>query len=336
MAGKYRYSTLAHIVNRFRKKKLMVIGDLLLDQFIWGDVSRISPEAPVPVVWVKNEDFMPGGASNVASNLTKLGAEVMLVGIVGSDDRGEILKKQLIEKNIATDGIVTSEGRPTVQKTRIIAHNQQVVRIDRENTDHIAGVDLAKVVDYIKRNIRHVDGIIIEDYGKGLVTPALLKKIIPLAKRHGKLIAVDPKESNFSCYKGINVITPNHHEAAKAVGFSLESDEALEKAGEKLLRKLKSEVVLITLGERGMIIFEKGKSYHKIPTVAQEVFDVSGAGDTVIAVYTLSVISGASAPMAAHIANYAAGIVVGKVGIAVVEKGDLLKGLRREAGRRAR
>ncbi len=327
---RYKYSTFADVVKRFRGKRLIVIGDLLLDQFIWGDVSRISPEAPVPVVWVKNEDYMPGGACNVAGNLAKFGAEVFLVGLVGEDEKAGILKDQLEQRNISTEGIITDRESPTILKTRVIAHQQQIVRIDRERTGQLAGKHLAKIRDYLGQNIRDVDGVIIEDYGKGVITPTLLKMVVPLAKRHGKIVAVDPKESHFSYYKKASVMTPNHHEAGKAVGFPFDDHEALMKGGERLLKKLGLEVLLITLGEKGMMVFEKGKDPRRIPTLAQEVFDVSGAGDTVIAVYTLALISGASPLVAAHIANCAAGIVVGKVGVATVEKEELLEKLRLE------
>ena len=330
---KYKYSTLAGIVNRFEKKKLIVIGDLLLDQFIWGAVDRISPEAPVPVVWVKGENFMPGGACNVASNLSRLGAQVSLVGVVGEDEKAATLINLLKDRDINTDGIIRDRKRPTILKTRVIAHQQQVVRIDREAVEQVAGRQLSMIREYLKRNIRDHDGVIIEDYGKGVITPSLLKIAVPLARRHGKIVAVDPKENHFSYYRGVSVITPNHHEAAKAAGFPLELEGDLKKAGEKLLSKLKTDVILITLGERGMMVFEKGKKPRSIPTLAQEVFDVSGAGDTVIAVYTLSVVSGASPLVAAQMANCAAGIVVGKIGVATVERKELLARLRAETGR---
>ncbi|MFH1836739.1 MAG: D-glycero-beta-D-manno-heptose-7-phosphate kinase [Candidatus Omnitrophota bacterium] len=330
---KYKYSTLANVVKKFKNKKIIVLGDLLLDQFIWGEVSRISPEAPVPVVWVKNEGFMPGGACNVANNIAKLGGEVSLVGIVGEDEKADILKKQLEKDNISTEGIISDKNRPTILKTRVIAHHQQVVRIDREDIEQISNKYLSKIQDYLKTQIKHTDGLIIEDYGKGLITPSLLRMVVKEAKKYGKIIAVDPKENHFSYYKGVNVITPNHHEAAKAVGFQINSRETLHRAGEKLLKKLKANVILITLGENGMMVFEKGRSPKKIPTLAQEVFDVSGAGDTVVAVYTLCAASKASPMLAAHIANCAAGIVVGKVGIAVVGEKELLDRLKREAGR---
>ncbi len=330
---RYNYASLAKVVNKFHQKRLMVIGDLLLDRFIWGEVSRISPEAPVPVVWVKDDGFMPGGACNVANNLAKLGAEVLLVGVVGEDEEARILGNQLKKRNILVDGVVADRERPTILKTRVIAHSQQVVRIDRESAQSIAEETLDRIKDYVRQNIRNVDGVIIEDYGKGVITPSLLKTIVPLAKKHGKIVAVDPKENHFSYYRGVNVITPNHHEAEKAVGFPLGSNEDLNRGGLKLLKKLNADVILMTLGEKGMMVFDKGKKPRKIPTLAQEVFDVSGAGDTVIAVYTLAVVSGGSPIVAANIANCAAGIVVGKVGVAVIEKEELLDRMKRETGR---
>ena len=332
---KQKYSVLSKGVKRFSGKKILVIGDLLLDQYIWGEVSRISPEAPVPVVWMKGEDYMPGGACNVASNLARLGARVSLAGIVGDDVNSFILKEQLKERNISDEGIITEAGRPTVLKTRVIAHSQQVVRIDREHVREVTGRYFNMIVDYIRRNISEFDGIIIEDYGKGMITPQMLKIVVPLARKHRKIVAVDPKEDHFAYYKGVSVITPNNLEASKAVGIRIDSPKSLEKAGKTLIRKLNVDVMLITLGEEGMMVFEKGKDPCRIPTLAQEVYDVSGAGDTVIAAYTLSVVSGCSPVSAAYIANCAAGIVVGKVGVATVERDELLKRLRQEIGGKA-
>ncbi len=324
------FRALERIVNNFKGKKLLVVGDLLLDQFIWGEVSRISPEAPVPVVWVKNEGFMPGGACNVANNLAKLGADVSIVGIVGDDENGRILKGLMHERKVDTRGVVTDESRPTILKTRVIAHHQQVVRIDREDPKDFSGNDMERIKEYLKKNIKDFDGVIIEDYGKGVVTAELLKVVVPLARRHGKIVSVDPKENHFSYYKGASVITPNHHEASKAVGFPLTDEASMVKAGEKLINKLKLDAVLLTLGERGMMVVQKNHKPKSIPTVAQEVFDVSGAGDTVIAVYTLAMVSGGSPIVSAHIANCAAGIVVGKIGTATVEKDELIERLKKE------
>ena len=324
------FNKIKNTIGNFKNAKVLVVGDLILDEFLWGDVSRISPEAPVPVVWVKKESFMPGGASNVANNLGALGANVRLVGVVGDDERGAILKGELEQKGVNTAGIITDDSRPTILKTRVVAQHQQVVRIDKERVDPLNAVIVAKLVRYIESIMKDIDAVIIEDYGKGVITPALLSKIVPLAKRHNKIISVDPKEENFKYYKGISVITPNNHEASKAVGFKIKDEATLIKAGEMLLKKLNCKIALITLGENGMAVFRKAGRMKQIPTVAQEVFDVSGAGDTVIASYTLSLAAGADPIMAAHIANCAAGIVVGKVGIAVVTPNELLDRIKRE------
>ena len=324
------YNKLKKAVSNFKNARVLVIGDLILDEFIWGDVSRISPEAPVPVVWVKKESFMPGGASNVANNLSSLGANVSLVGVIGDDEHGAILKSELEQKGIDTSGILTDESRPTTLKTRVVAQHQQVVRIDKEKIDHLDGNMVSRMINHIESAIKKVDAVVIEDYGKGVITPKLLSRIVPAAKRAGKIISVDPKEEHFKYYQGISVITPNNHEAAKAVGFEIKDEASLKKAGRVLLSKLNCKIALITLGENGMAVFQKSKPMIHIPTVAQEVFDVSGAGDTVIATYTLALAAGANPVKAAYIANCAAGIVVGKVGIAVVTADELLDRIKRE------
>ena len=312
-------------VANFKKANVLVIGDLILDEFLWGDVSRISPEAPVPVVWVKRESFMPGGASNVANNIKSLGANTFIAWVIGDDERGAILKGELDQKGIDTCGIIVDESRPTTLKTRVVAQHQQVVRIDKENVSALSDAMILRIINYTKSVMDKLDAVIIEDYGKGVITPRLLKEIVPLAKRHNKIISVDPKEEHLKYYQGITLITPNNHEASKAVGFQIKDAATLKKAGAEMLKKFKCKISLITLGENGMAVFQKDKPMRHIPTVAQEVFDVSGAGDTVIACYTLALASGADPVQAAHISNCAGGIVVGKVGIAVVSPGELLK-----------
>ncbi|MFA6078294.1 MAG: D-glycero-beta-D-manno-heptose-7-phosphate kinase [Candidatus Omnitrophota bacterium] len=330
---KMDFSKLNKIIGNFKKARVLVVGDLILDEFIWGEVSRISPEAPVPVVWAKNESYMPGGASNVANNLRSLGAEVRLVGVIGNDETGAILKGELEQKGINVSGVIVDPSRPTILKTRVVAHHQQVVRIDREHVRAMDDSIIGKMLDYMKTIIDDVDAVIIEDYGKGVITPRLLKNLVPVLRKHDKIISVDPKEEHFNYYKGITVITPNNHEAAKAVGFAIKDDDTLKAAGEKLLDKIKCKIGLITLGENGMAVFQRGKPMTHIPTVAQEVFDVSGAGDTVIASYTLSLAAGADPVQAAHISNCAAGIVVGKVGIAVVTPEELSDRVKRESSK---
>ena len=329
-----KYNNLArlkHVISKFDQAKVLVVGDLILDEFIWGNVSRISPEAPVPVVWVDSENFMPGGASNVANNIRSLGGEVYLAGVVGDDSRGEVLQSLLRKKGVHTEGIFVDKHRPTTQKTRVIAHHQQVVRIDREQLKPIPEPVMKQILSYVHDRVGTLDAVIIEDYGKGVIVPKLVQSIVKLAKKQEKIISVDPKETHFSYYRGVTTLTPNHHEAASAVGFKIKDDISLEKAGRVMLKRLKCKSVLITLGENGMAIFEDGKPMVKIPTVAQEVFDVSGAGDTVISALTLALAGGASTIDAAHISNCAAGIVVGKVGVAVTTQDELIEGIRQEA-----
>ena len=326
------YSNLARlkqVISKFNKAKVLVVGDLILDEFIWGNVSRISPEAPVPVVWVDSENFMPGGASNVANNIRALGGDVYIAGVVGNDSRGEVLQGLLRKKGVHCEGIFSDKSRPTTQKTRVIAHHQQVVRIDREIVKPIPDAVMDDILAYIRGTLPKMDALIIEDYGKGVIVPKLVRAIVKLAKKYGKVISVDPKETHISYYRGVTTLTPNHHEAASAVGFKIKDDATLEKAGRAMLKKLRCDSALITLGENGMAIFEDGKKMVKIPTVAQEVFDVSGAGDTVISALTLALAGNASVIEAAHIANCSAGIVVGKVGVAVTDQAELTDRLRK-------
>jgi len=312
------------IIKKFNKAKILVIGDLILDEFVWGSVSRISPEAPVPVVWVDRESYMPGGASNVANNVRALGGSVYIAGVVGSDQRAEKLIELLSEEGVTTEGIITDPGRPTTLKTRIIAGHQQVVRVDREKTDSMSPSILKDVISYAEKIIPEVDAVVIEDYGKGVITPYILKPIIKAAKLHKKVITVDPKEEHLSYYEGVTSLTPNNYEASTAAGIKIIDETTLRAAGKKLLKRLRSESVLITLGEKGMCLFERSGKITHIPTAAQEVFDVSGAGDTVISAFTLALACGARLLDAAKIANIAAGIVVGKVGVATVNQKEII------------
>ena len=316
------------IISKFSKAKVLIIGDLILDEFLWGDVSRISPEAPVPVVWVRSESFMPGGAANVANNIHALGGEVYLAGVIGMDERGKTLTEELRKKGIGVEGIIVDGERPTTLKTRVIAHHQQVVRIDKEKMDCLASNMIDQIIDYVKETIKRIDAIIIEDYGKGVVTPRLLKEVLKLARRHKKIVTVDPKEEHFHYYKGVTAVTPNCYEAARAVGVNIKDGDSVVRIGKSLLNKLKCKAVLITLGEHGMYLFEEKGRVTNIPTFAQDVFDVSGAGDTVIGAFTLALASGADMKRAAHISNLAAGIVVGKVGTAAVTQKELLSRLK--------
>jgi len=310
-------------ISKFSGVKILVVGDLILDEFIWGDSSRISPEAPVPVVLVERESLMPGGAANVANNISAIGANAHLSGVIGKDEHGRQLEIILKKKGVDLEGVISDPERPTTLKTRVVARHQQVVRIDREKSAHLNDSIGGELVNYIKEKIKDVDGIIIEDYGKGVITPKILKEIIPPAKRAGKIIAVDPKEEHLSYYKGVTVITPNRKEAEAMGGIKASDDSSLNRLGRSLLKKLNLQSALITLGEQGMRLFERSGRITHIPTVAQEVFDVSGAGDTVIAVFTAALCAGAKMIEAAHISNFAGGIVVGKVGVATTSQAEL-------------
>lgn len=328
--NKKNFQRFKRIISDFPRARVLVVGDLILDEFIWGNVSRISPEAPVPVVWVERENFMPGGASNVATNIRALGGEAYLSGVVGDDPRGEVLQGLLRKRGVNCDGIFADKDRPTTQKTRVIAHHQQVVRFDREIIRPVSDHTQRSITRFIAEKLSDVDAVIIEDYGKGVIVPALVREIVRVARKQKKIITVDPKETHFSYYRGVTTLTPNHHEAGAMVGFKIKDDSSLEKAGRKMLQKLRCETALITLGENGMAIFQDGKKMIKIPTIAQEVYDVSGAGDTVISAYTLARAAGANAIEAAHISNCAAGIVVGKIGVAVTHPEELLERIQKE------
>ncbi len=313
---------LTGLIPRFSRARVLVIGDLMLDEFIWGKVSRISPEAPVPVVWVQSESVMPGGAANVANNIRALGGQVSLVGVVGKDTWGRTLLKDLAGRKMDTSA-VTVLDRPTTVKTRVIAHHQQVVRVDREQLQPFSAQVIDKLVQSVIKCLPEVDAIIIEDYGKGVISKKLLEAVIPAARNKKKIITVDPKQEHFELYKGVTALTPNRSEAGEAVGRELQTDADVRKAGLEIMRKLSCDGLLVTLGESGMQLFEKSGRQTLIPTVAQAVFDVAGAGDTVIAVFTLALASGSSMEQAARIANHAAGVVVGKVGVAVVTPDEL-------------
>ena len=314
---------LLNISKGLKKAKILVVGDMILDEFIWGDVSRISPEAPVPVVEVRSQSNMPGGAANVVSNVRSLGAKSGMAGVIGRDEAGRILKNELARIKADTSGVFQDEKRPTSCKTRIVAHNQQVVRIDREKVGKINKGMHNRLIQFIKKTISKVDAVILEDYGKGVITSSLVNEVVRLAKKYGKIVSVDPKEENFFSYQGVTIITPNHHEAGRALGINIKDKKTLHQAGKEILEKFGSQAVLITLGENGMCLFESNGHITHIPTVAKEVYDVSGAGDTVISVLTMALAVKASMLEAAYLSNFAAGIVVGKVGIGTVSPEEL-------------
>lgn len=305
------------------KMKVLVIGDLMLDEYIWGSVDRISPEAPVQVVEARSENYVPGGAANVANNLVALGHDVYIVGAVGNDHKGNMLTDMLQQEDINCEGIKILKHRPTINKIRVIAHNQQILRIDREVKGALSEKVEQEIIDYIDSIIPAVDGIICSDYLKGLLTNNVLKAIITSSKKHNKLVFVDPKGKDFFKYRGANVLTPNEHEVELASIESGKDNYELTKAAKKIMDMLRLDSLLVTRGKDGMCLFESGKEPIHIPTEAKEVYDVTGAGDTVIATFATAALSGLNFEDAAKIANKAAGIVVGKVGTAVIHKEDI-------------
>ncbi len=314
------------LLPRLEKKRLVVIGDVMLDEHIWCDVERISPEAPVPVAKVKNITHVPGGAANVANNIAGMGGHVYLVGLIGVDHSADVLKEKLQEQLISTDWLITAADRPTITKTRIIAHSQQVVRVDKEDNRPIDPIFQSQIIAKIEANIASIDGIILSDYGKGLLSDNLVQSLIQLARHHKKIIAIDPKGKQFDKYKGATLITPNRKEAQEAIGMLLPDERLIQLEGEKLRNKLQLSYLLITRSEEGMSLFIDSEYAH-IPTVAREVYDVSGAGDTVIAVMTLALASGLSPQQSAELANIAAGVVVAKVGTVAINRDELRRAL---------
>jgi D-beta-D-heptose 7-phosphate kinase/D-beta-D-heptose 1-phosphate adenosyltransferase len=309
------------IIERFPGSRVLVIGDLMVDQFIWGKVSRISPEAPVPVVEVVSESLMLGGCANVLNNIHSMGGRASVAGVIGSDAMGDWLVRELAEKGVDADGVIIEKGRPTTVKTRIVAGHQQVVRFDREKRMAVAKESVSGVLGYLRRVKKDLGAVVLSDYGKGMVSRDLLKGIREEIAGSGILLFVDPKSNDFTLYEGSDVITPNHHEAIRALG--LEESADIVSAGMELLRKFQIGSVLITRGEEGMTLFERNGEPVHIPAMAKEVFDVTGAGDTVIGVLALAAASGASLREAAVLANHAAGIVVGKVGTATASREEL-------------
>lgn len=325
LVKKNRAST---IIKDFRKSKIIVIGDIMLDRYLWGSVERISPEAPVPVVHVEKETNNLGGAANVAANVHALGAAPLLIGVIGDDQYAGEFKRNLRSNKLPISGLVVDPKRPTTVKTRIVAHSQQIVRVDREDPKEIGSELVGKLLTKVKKHLRQTDGIIISDYGKGVITFDLLSELIPIAKAEGKFIAVDPKEVHFRNYKNVSVITPNHHEAGFISGKRITSDKILNKVGWDLLNTLNLESLLITRGEKGMALFEKDGKLTEIPAEAKTVYDVTGAGDTVIAALTVARTAGASMKEAAYMANVAAGLAVARFGTARVTKDELLEELK--------
>jgi len=324
------------ILESSRHTRLLVMGDLMLDQFVWGHVRRISPEAPVPVVEFERESLMPGGAANVARNLTALEVPTELFGIVGQDESARKLKQLLIGQQVVCQGVLSDKTRPTSLKTRIIAHQQQMVRVDRESTAPLNERTLRRLVEALEANIYQADAVIIGDYGKGVITQKLLDQVKSICRERGVWLSLDPKPVNGLNLSGLSLITPNRQEAFELAGRNdgmraanpLEDAPLLEVAS-SLLDRLQPALLLVTLGDQGMLLCRRGEKPFHIPTVAQEVFDVSGAGDTVIATFTLAVAAGASPMEAAILSNHAAGVVVGKFGTATLTPRELIASFER-------
>jgi D-glycero-beta-D-manno-heptose-7-phosphate kinase len=321
---------LNRLKNNFAGKKIAVIGDLMLDCYFRGAVKRISPEAPVPVVEVDNEFYRFGGAMNVAYNISTLGGIPITYGIIGNDNDGIIFKKLLAEKKITDKGIIIDSKRPTTTKTRVIANNQHVVRIDKEDTSEISKQTEKKVLDLLRKEINKLDAIILEDYNKGVMTGSLIQEVVELAKKFKKVITVDPKFHNFFSYQNVTVFKPNRKETEDALGIRINKDQDISKAGQQLLEKINCKYALLTLGEQGIALFEKGKPERRVPTIARQVADVSGAGDTVISTLTMALSAGAEIFDATYLANYAGGLVCQEVGIVPIELNNLFSAVSKE------
>ena len=316
-------NNLIGIIEQFKNKKILVLGDVMLDKYIWGNVSRISPEAPVQVVEVAKESYAPGGAANVANNIAALNAKSFMVGVVGKDRTKEQLVSDLKKRNVDVSGLIEDENKRTVRKVRVFGRSQQLLRFDYEKKGYVDANTEKKIFHFIEKNMGNVDAVIISDYAKGTITKNLMEKLIPLCKEKNKIIVVDPKPKHKDFYKNATLITPNHKEANEMANIAEEAEDAdIEMTGKKLLEEMNS-TILITRGEKGMSLFEKDGKITNIPTFAKEVYDIVGAGDTSVATVALALASGANFEEAAIIANHAAGITVGKVGTSTVSIEEL-------------
>jgi len=326
--GKISYQRAQEIIHKFSGLRIVTLGDLMLDEYMWGDVRRISPEAPVPVVEVKRETWHLGGAGNVVSNLLELGARAVPIGIVGADEAAKMLRERFAERNARIDGIITDVARPTTRKTRVVAHNQQILRADREDRSPISNGIEDRVIAAFNQAISNADAVIISDYDKGLLTPRVLRSVISAARSRARMVCLDPKIRNFAHYREVDVITPNQIEAERACGVEITDESSLNMAAQRIRDLIGCKNVLITRGEHGMSMLNAEGEMTHIPTTAREVYDVTGAGDTVIATLALSLASNARLNEAAIIANHAAGVVVGKVGAATLSTDELLAALK--------
>lgn len=314
------------LLQSFSGRRILVLGDVMLDEFIWGRVARISPEAPVPVVEVLRESFHLGGAANVAANARSLGGLPILVGVTGSDAAGGALLNELRKAGVDS-ALVTVPGRPTTVKTRIVAHHQQVVRADREDSRDIAPAVEQALLRKIETALRGCSSLVVSDYQKGVVTRRIMRKVLSLALKRKVPVLVDPKVPHFPYYTACSLVTPNQLEAEQATRIKISGQDDVERAGQKILSLLKCRAALVTRGDQGMSLFERGRPPLHLSTAAREVFDVTGAGDTVIATLGLAMASGAALLEGAHLANEAAGIVVGKLGTATTTPDEILTAL---------
>lgn len=310
-------------ISNSSKQRIAVIGDVMVDTYYWGSVSRVSPEAPVPVVDVDSEDSHLGGAANVANNIKTLGAEPILYGVIGNDDAGQLTKKLLENAGLQDSGIFIEAKRPTTVKTRIIGNNQQIVRLDKEVKYPISNETEQQILASLESDTS-LKAIVFEDYNKGMITETLISSVMKLANQKGIPVLIDPKKDNFFAFKDCTIFKPNKKEAEQALGFSLQTDSDIQRAGKELLQKLQAKYILLTLGEKGMMLFDANGTVSSVETKAKQIADVSGAGDTVIATLTVLMVGGASASEAAYIANHAASIACSKSGIVSVSTDELL------------
>lgn len=318
---------LSAVIARFAGRRIAVLGDCMLDRYLWGRVERISPEAPVPVVEIERESFTLGGAGNVAANLRALGAEPLLLGVVGEDEDGRRLRAAFAERGLDTRGVVGDPARPTTVKTRIVAHSQQVVRADRESRADLDGAALERLKRVVEGELPGCEGLVVSDYGKGVIHPGTLAGALAIARTRGFAVSVDPKEGHIDAYRGVSILTPNQHEAGWMQGRRITDEAGLLEVGWGLQQRLDAAAVLVTRGPEGMSLFERGGRTTHLPTVAREVYDVTGAGDTVVSVVALALAAGADFPDACRLANHAAGIVIREVGTATCTREELLASL---------
>ena len=315
------------IEEKFRNVSIAIVGDVMLDRYWWGTVERISPEAPVPVVRLESSSLVLGGAANVAANVAGLGAKATLMGCYGNDEEGDLLCQQLSVSAIRFDHLVKSDRRPTSVKTRIVAHNQHVVRVDRETIEPLDDLAESTLIEKVTAVIPYVDLVIISDYAKGTVTSRLLKTVFQSAKKAGKQVIVDPKGKDFTKYKGAAMMTPNKREAVDACSLEIHQKDALEVAGRRLMAELGLEALVITEGDKGMTLFEKNRQPQNLKAEAREIYDVTGAGDTVIACLGVALAAGMSFIDSVQVANTAASLVVEQVGTTAISLDRLLASL---------